>query len=78
MTTIKGPFNFKGGIPLSEQIQEILSKQAGLPEGKGTVPFTAKNWRSTYNSDLVDGGKPLIKEKEKIKDNIKSKLNKKR
>ena len=48
MTTIKGPIKMSGGF----NAREFLAEKA--KDVKIKLPFTAKGWKSTKNSDLVE------------------------
>lgn len=51
MHTIKGPIHIKRG----EKIPDVFFKGV-----KMRLPFTAENFRSTKNFELVKGGKKLV------------------
>lgn len=54
MIKIKGPITFKGGIPISEQIQKKIDESVAKGEIEMKVPFTATGWKSTKNEDKVN------------------------
>ena len=48
MTTIKGPIKMTGGFNARKFLEEKAK------DVKIKLPFTAKGWKSTKNSDLVE------------------------
>ena len=67
MVIIKGPFKMSGGFDSRKMAEKLL----GDPK-KMKLPFKATGWRSSKNSDLIDGGKQLgsVPEKE-VKEKVK-------
>jgi len=64
MPTIKGPIKMKGGFNARKFLEE------NAKDVKIKLPFTAKGWKSTKNSDLVDGekiAKKVVKKEAKKK-----------
>jgi len=60
MVTIKGPIKMSGGF----NAREFLKEKAG--DIKIKLPFKATGWKSTKNSDLVEGEtvvKKVVKKK---------------
>ena len=75
MGIIKGPFKLerKGSVGIANVVRKF----------GGSLPFTAKGWRSTKNADLVKGGKPITREgiealKKRPMKGVKTKLAKKK
>jgi len=57
MVKIKGPIKMSGGFNAKKFLEEHTK------DVKIKLPFTATGWKSAKNSDLVDGGKKLVKKK---------------
>jgi len=61
MPKIKGPIRIRNGF----NARKFLEDKIG--DSKMKLPFSATGWKSTKNSDLVPGGKPLGNIKEEVK-----------
>ena len=55
MVKIKGPIKISGGFNAREFMEEQVKNI------KLKLPFTAVGWKSSKNSDLVEGGKVVEK-----------------